>query len=177
MNFLETLEAIRALIYEFPQYRKIFIEKAANGAAVINALENEIAGIIGVPPSGSKVARYHAISGQLARGEVALPHPNVYGRTNEFVSECAHAGIGGRFDDTADMMALALPQMTASSGGGAVFVIDRHNRYQRYRDYIDGIERRDVDPAFAKAIIDGRGLDDVTDQQLDSYLFGPYMAD
>jgi predicted phage terminase large subunit-like protein len=152
MDFTETVKAIRDLVRRHPNYSKIYIEKAANGAALISALENEVPGIAGVPASGSKVARYHAVSGQLSRGEVVVPHPTLCARTREFVSECAHAGIGGRFDDAADMMALALAQMAASAGYGPVIVIDRANRFQQVRDYLDGIERREVDLGFGRAI-------------------------
>jgi predicted phage terminase large subunit-like protein len=176
MDFTESVQAIRELVQRFPNYNKIYIEKAANGAALISALENEVPGIVGVPASGSKVARYHAISSQLSRGEVVLPHPMLSARTREFVSECAHAGIGGRFDDAADMMALALSQMAASSCSPPPFMIDRANRFQHLRDYINGSESRGVDPAFGKAITDGRGLLDLTEQQLDSFIFGDHLS-
>lgn len=138
LDFTETVDAIRDLVQRFPDYHKIYVEKAANAAAVISELENEIPGIEGVRPSGSKIARYHAVSGHLARGEVVLPHPTYENRTREFVDECALAGIGGRFDDAADMTALAVSQMAVPHRPERRFWADRVDRFRAQREYIDG---------------------------------------
>jgi hypothetical protein len=116
MDFQETVEALRRMVREYPNYSKIVVEKAANAAALLSSLQSEIPGISLVPPQGSKQARYHGISAICARGEVVLPHPSIHRQSADLVSELEHAGVGGRWDDAADCLALGVSTLGAMSG-------------------------------------------------------------
>jgi hypothetical protein len=116
LDFGETVEALRRLVREYPGYSRIVIEKAANAAALLSSLQSEIPGITLVPPQGSKQARYHGISAICARGEVVLPHSSIYRQSADLVSELEHAGVGGRWDDAADCLALGVSTLGAMSG-------------------------------------------------------------
>ncbi len=177
MDFQETVETLRRLVREYSSYSRIVIEKAANAAALLSSLQSEIPGITLVPPQGSKQARYHGISAICARGEVVLPHPSIHRQSADLVSELEHAGVGGRWDDAADCLALGVSTIAAMSGsdGPPLFMFDRTDRLQQLRDYLNGTERREVDPAFGMAIVDGRGLLDVSDKQIDEFLFGDLL--
>jgi predicted phage terminase large subunit-like protein len=138
MDFGETVEALRRLVREYPNCNKIVVEKAANAAALLSSLQSEIPGIKLVPPQGSKQARYHGISAICARGEVVLPHPSIHRQAADLVSELEHAGVGGRFDDAADCLALGVSTIAAMSGsdgpspflpGEPSFSIPRLRRY------------------------------------------------
>lgn len=73
MTFLETLSAIQAL-NESWNPDVTLIEDKANGPAVINVLENKIAGLVPIDPGkSSKEERCHAISGQAEAGNIYLP--------------------------------------------------------------------------------------------------------
>ena len=177
LDFGETVEALRRLVREYPGYSRIVIEKAANAAALLSSLQSEIPGITLVPPQGSKQARYHGISAICARGEVVLPHPSIHRQSADLVSELEHAGVGGGHDDAADCLALGVSTIAAMAGGyGPVIVAgERGDGIRALRDYLSGTGHRDVDPAFGKAITDGRGLLDVTDRQIDEFLFGDLL--
>ncbi len=177
IDFGETVEALRRLVREYPGYSRIVIEKAANAAALLSSLQSEIPGITLVPPQGSKQARYHGISAICARGEVVLPHPSIHRQSADLVSELEHAGVGGRWDDAADCVALGVSTMAAMAGGYGPVIMAGESGFgiRELRDYLAGAEHREVDPAFGKAIADGRGLLDVTDRQIDEFLFGDLL--
>lgn len=60
MDFPATLRAIRSLTAKWPRAGVKLIEDKANGSAVIQTLQREIPGIIGVNPEGGKIARAQA---------------------------------------------------------------------------------------------------------------------
>jgi predicted phage terminase large subunit-like protein len=96
----------------------ILVERAANGAAIIETLRAEIPSIRPIIPDGDKVSRVYAIAGQIENGYVHLPGmPNHDGtgydstHTPEWVAafiEEAAAFPHGRHDDQVDAMTQAL---------------------------------------------------------------------
>ena len=77
LSFTNTIEAIRRVTRLFPQSRRKIIEAKANGDAVIDSLQHEIAGIIKAEPTQSKVARATAVSPFIRAGNVHLPTTRV----------------------------------------------------------------------------------------------------
>ena len=82
LDFTETITAIREHDrlgqphLPGPPGHAILIEKAANGAAVIDMLRRELTGIIPVIPKGDKVSRASAIAPQIEAGTSTSPaHP------------------------------------------------------------------------------------------------------
>jgi predicted phage terminase large subunit-like protein len=50
MDFTTTLQAIRNMIHKYPKISAKYVEDKANGSAIINVLNKEIGGFIGVNP-------------------------------------------------------------------------------------------------------------------------------
>jgi len=87
MNFTESLRAVKNLSAKHPQAKAKFMEKKANGAAIMNSLKREISGIIPVNPDGSKVERLYAVTPQFEAGNVYLPDPSIAPWVNDYVEE------------------------------------------------------------------------------------------
>lgn len=118
MSFTETLHAVEELTYRNPDVAAKLIEEKANGAAVINAVENEISGVIAVQVAGSKEARAHAATPHVEAGNVYLPHPDLPGCAwvGDFIAELA-AFPTGKHDDQVDAFAQLDRYLLAANGG------------------------------------------------------------
>ena len=110
MNMPQTKEAIRIMSEKWPKGGAKLVEDKANGPAVIQELQHEIAGLIEVTPEGGKNARAHAVSAQIESGNVYLPHPAVQSWVDPFIEE-ATAFPCGRNDDQVDAMTQALHRL------------------------------------------------------------------
>jgi Terminase RNaseH-like domain len=74
------------------------VEDKANGPAIIDALRNELSGIVPMSPQGSKLARAQAAAPELEAGNYWLPQAQW---AEEFIEECA-AFPNAAHDDTVD---------------------------------------------------------------------------
>lgn len=110
MDLPQTKEAIRGLSAKWPQAGAKLVEDKANGPAVIQELQHEIAGLIEVTPEGGKIARAHAVSAQAESGNIYLPHPAMTSWVDGFVEE-ATAFPNARHDDQVDAMTQALHRL------------------------------------------------------------------
>jgi predicted phage terminase large subunit-like protein len=108
-TFLETLGAVRRMSERVPCPEKL-VEDKANGPAVIDALKNEIPGLIAVNPAGGKWSRVAAISGYVEAGNVHLPNPDLFPWVWELLTEFA-AGQAAKHDDDTDAMSQALKRL------------------------------------------------------------------
>src|SRR5262245_14528605 len=107
MDFVETCRAIGQLTERYPDTSTVLIEDAANGPAVISALQEQVRGVLPVKPEGGKVARAQAVQPQIEAGQVLLPRPRdadgreVAGRgwVEDFVTTCALFPNGAHDDD------------------------------------------------------------------------------
>lgn len=115
MNFPVTVQAVRDLTTKWPPAYTKLVEDKANGPAVMQTLQHEIAGLTPVEPEGGKEARVNAVSPQIESGNVYLPHPALYDWVDGFVGECA-AFPNGAYADQVDAMSQALLRLQA---GGA----------------------------------------------------------
>lgn len=90
MDILQTVEAIKMLCIKWPKVRQKFIEKKANGAAIITMLKGQIPGLIPFEPDkfGSKIARARAVSYVVTSGNVYVPHPDLNSEVIKFLDEC-----------------------------------------------------------------------------------------
>lgn len=91
--------------------RKVLIELAANGRAILEVLESDIPGIMGSVPSGSKEARAWAIQPQVQAGQVHLPDGAPW--LDEWISQFG-AFPRGKHDDDVDMLSQALIDLRGS---------------------------------------------------------------
>ena len=78
LDFAPTRAAIKSCHALFPHANAILIEDKANGPAVINELQKEIAGIVPVSPNGGKSSRAQAMAPLWEAGNVYLPDPQVF---------------------------------------------------------------------------------------------------
>jgi hypothetical protein len=95
------------------------VEDQANGPAVIQELQHEIAGLIEVTPEGGKIARANAVSAQAESGNIYLPHPAIRPWADPFIEE-ATAFPNGRNDDQVDAMTQALHRLRGLRGNFGV---------------------------------------------------------
>lgn len=108
-EFPEAKKALRRASQAHPG-AKIVLEKAANGWAVIQELEDEIPGIVAVRPIGSKAQRQAAISPTIESGCGYLPlgHPRLAELVDEFAGATKH-------DDMSDASAYAIIDLNGGS--------------------------------------------------------------
>ncbi|MCL1939549.1 MAG: phage terminase large subunit [Desulfovibrionaceae bacterium] len=112
MGFTASKNAVRTMCAQFFGMATL-IEDKANGPAVMDALREEIPGLIPVEPDGSKVARAYAVTPLFAAGNVFIPedeiaHPWVPDYIAEMISFPA-----GPHDDQVDCTSQALRYLKA----------------------------------------------------------------
>lgn len=110
MNFPEQLTAIRSMSSKYPGVL-IEIEEAANGAAVIQTLKDEIPGIVPVKPKTSKEARVQAVAHVYEAGNVWYPNPRHRPMIQTNIEELV-SFPNARNDDTVDTATMAISRLT-----------------------------------------------------------------
>lgn len=103
LSFTDSIAAIRAMAKKWPDATAKYVEEAANGHALIDTLKHEVAGMIGIRATGSKVARANAVSPRIEAGNVYLPHLSLAPWVADVVEEWT-AFPAGAHDDIVDAM-------------------------------------------------------------------------
>jgi predicted phage terminase large subunit-like protein len=132
---------------------KRIIEEAANGAAVIDTLKDDISGLTPITASIGKVARARIVTPEIESGNVYLPHPSDPG--NEWVTDLL-SELRNFPNDTADDQVDALTQglLGLRDGGkGGITVPGRMNMNRPQWQ-----QPRDLARAAASDMNRGRGL-------------------
>lgn len=114
LDFPETVMAIRAIKSLFPETMYILIEDKANGSAIIQTLQREFVGVIGINPKGGKVARVNAIAPAIESGHVFLPYGELW--TEEFIDQFT-AFPAAAHDDMVDSCSQCLGFLLYANGG------------------------------------------------------------
>jgi predicted phage terminase large subunit-like protein len=127
LGFVKTAQAIVDLRQKHPDVHRIYVEEAANGAAIIDMLKKHYPQIVGVPPLGSKEARWHAVSWSWEAGMVFLPHPDESPGIVQWIDEITSVPDAPN-DDTADCMAIALQQLLLRTPIAAMITKDILNK-------------------------------------------------
>lgn len=110
IGFNDQLAAFIAMTTQYPQTSAKWVEKAANGAALIDVLKRKIPGIIPITPLGSKKLRAESVAPEVQAGNIYLPTNAAW--VPLFVEE--HAVFdNGVHDDQVDMMSQAVSQLTS----------------------------------------------------------------
>jgi predicted phage terminase large subunit-like protein len=138
LSFTQTCTAIRGLKDDFPSTGAIYIEDAANGPAVIDALHEEISGLIPVSPKelGSKTARAYAVTAQFESRNVFVPHPSQAAWVDEYINELCFFPRA-KHDDDVDMTTLALIKAKDPRHGGDAPLISM-TKTSYWRDPLTG---------------------------------------
>ncbi len=107
LSFTASKEAVRAMHGRFPGCIGVLVEDKANGPAVMDALKDELPGIIPVRPDGSKISRAYAVTPLWSAGNVFIPDDREAVWAADFVEELITFPAGGH-DDQVDAMTQAL---------------------------------------------------------------------
>ena len=114
MSFTETLVSMKALntkwINKVGRISENLVEEKANGAAIINVLQKDIAGLIPINPKESKEARAISVSPQIESGSVFIPDPDSEPWVSDFIEEWAKFPKG-KNDDIVDSTSQALTRL------------------------------------------------------------------
>lgn len=111
-EFPEVLVAFKAMAGRWPAAKKT-IEAAASGHALLQTLQSEIPGLLGVPPQGDKVQRLSAVLHFVEAGNLYLPED--WNGLDDYLAE-SDAFPNGRHDDQIDTISLGLSQAMAGDG-------------------------------------------------------------
>lgn len=114
MSFPATCQAIRDMTKKWPKAYAKLVEDKANGSAVLQTLEKEIPGLIGVNPEGGKQARANAVSPLFEAGNVYVPTPDKAPWVGEWREEMATFPMA-RHDDDVDATTQALNYLHSKS--------------------------------------------------------------
>jgi predicted phage terminase large subunit-like protein len=109
IGFEQTLDEIRAQHARHPGIRATIVELAANGPAIVEAMKQEIPGLLGVRHQGeTKDSRANASTARWAAGQVYVPHPHVAQWVERwFIPELLGFPVS-RHDDQVDAMTQAI---------------------------------------------------------------------
>jgi predicted phage terminase large subunit-like protein len=130
LAFMATAQAIADLKRKHPRVTRIYIEEAANGAALIDMLKKHFPAIVGVPPLGSKEARAHAVSWVWTNNCVMLPHPDESPGIAPWVTEIT-SFPDVKNDDTVDCMTIALQNLCLRNPIASMITQEILNRVTR----------------------------------------------
>lgn len=111
----------------------VLVEDKANGPAIIDALEDDVPGLIAITPQGGKVVRAHAVEPQHEAGNFYLPSPTMPGFewVNDFIELFAKfPGVSN--DDDVDAWTQGVnwfttrenykaPSVTPATGGKRIY--------------------------------------------------------
>lgn len=110
LNFSATVHAVKEMARKWPQAVAKFVEDKANGPAVINALQKQVAGLIPIEPEGSKYARASAISPLVESHNVVLPTEALLPGVKDLLEEAKNFPNSSH-DDTIDAMSQAINRL------------------------------------------------------------------
>lgn len=132
LAFMATAQAIADLKRKNPRISRIYIEEAANGAALCDMLKKHFPGLEGIPPLGSKEARAHAVSWVWDNKCVMLPHPEDAPGITPLVAEITtFPDTSSGHDDAVDMMDIALQQLCLRTPIAAMITAEILNKASR----------------------------------------------
>jgi len=118
-SFPETKDAVRRLTARWPGAHVKLVEKKANGAAIIEELDEEVGGFVEVEPDGSKYARAVAASPAFEGGDVLLLRGVPW--LEDYIVEMCQFPNGAN-DDRVDETAQAVRRFRGGGSGVAWWV-------------------------------------------------------
>lgn len=91
-----------------------WVEKKANGAALIEVLQKKFSGIIPITPLGSKEARADAVAPQFEAGDIWLPDPSIAPWISDYIEELVIFN-NGLFNDQVDATTQAISNLSSQA--------------------------------------------------------------
>lgn len=110
MSFSATIKAIQMLSIKWPEAHLKLVENRANGAGVVDVLQDQITGLVLVDPRGGKESRANAIEPLWEAGNVFIPDPEKHSWVHDFIEELVTFG-SNMHDDQVDAMTQALMRL------------------------------------------------------------------
>jgi predicted phage terminase large subunit-like protein len=109
-----TIKELLKMCSAFPRAYMKLVENKANGPAVIQTLQKDVAGLIAVEPHGTKEARLNSVSPDFEAGNVWFPHPDIAPWVHDFIEELVNFP-NQKADDRVDSTSQALIRLRESS--------------------------------------------------------------
>lgn len=147
-TFTQTLARMKAQDWLDPRVATILVEKAANGAAILDTLKDQISGLRPVIPKGSKELRARAITAEVESHEVYLPHPTQFTWVADLLAELRDFPHAAHDDQVDSLTQYLLHARTATGGSvqtptGRAPVVARTRRTgPRVPDRLTAVRRR-----------------------------------
>ncbi len=113
MDFPATVKAILMVRALYPKAYTILIEDKANGSAIIQTLQKNVPGVIGINPQGGKTARVNAVAPAIESGHVYLPQDAPW--LEDYLRQWSEFPAG-KHDDMVDASTQCLNRMIYSTG-------------------------------------------------------------
>ena len=146
LDFAATVKKIQIVRGAYPKAARLYIEDKANGSAIIQTLQREMPGVIGVNPLGGKIARVNAVSAMIETGHVYLPQGAPW--LEDYLKQWSEFPAG-KHDDMVDASTQALSKMQYAWGEAATEQSDD--------DGIDTIGQWDAESFFGVDAFDPYG--------------------
>lgn len=109
LGFAATVQAVRGFKQAFPKAVAVLVEDKANGPAVVETLQKELAGIIPINPEGGKTARAFAMQPEHEAGNLWLPDVSVDPGVGVYLTELSSFdGNPSNHDDEVDATTQAI---------------------------------------------------------------------
>lgn len=105
--FVEQQKALKRLTGSFPKAHRKYVEDAANGAAIVDALEGKVSGLKLVGTGGGSEPRAEVASVFFESGNVFFPHPSIAPWVDDLEEELLSFPMA-RHDDMVDCVSHAV---------------------------------------------------------------------
>lgn len=110
VGFVEQQTMFSTMVAKWPSLSVKWIEKKANGAAIISALKEKYSGLVPILPQGSKEVRAEAVAPEFESGNVWLPLPEYAPWVHDFIEEMIVFN-NGLYNDQVDACTQALNRL------------------------------------------------------------------
>lgn len=112
-GFTRQCKIFEQLLEKWPEIHVKWVEKKANGAALINVLKTKFPGIVPITPLGSKEVRAEAVVPQFEAGDIYLPDDSIAPWIGDYVEELVLFN-NGMFNDQVDATTQAISNLTSA---------------------------------------------------------------
>jgi predicted phage terminase large subunit-like protein len=110
MSFTRTVRVFKETAEQWPQVRLKLVEEKANGAAVMDQLNQTVSGMVPINPTDGKYARAVAVSPFAESRHIVLPSEAIAPWVGLFVDECA-VFPNSTYDDQVDTFSQAIERI------------------------------------------------------------------